>query len=165
MSDPALKRITQRLTSALDRDRLVYETTHDLRNTLKVDRVVLYYFYRHWTGQVTYEALQSKQFSILGSTGPDDCFNGDYASWYEQGRIRAIDDIEIEPITPCHREFLQRLQVRANLVVPVLNNLGLWGLLIAHNCQDTKHWQPADLDVMKAASLALANSPSIANTN
>ncbi len=164
MFDPDLKRITQRLTSVLDRDSCVHNTTHVLRNKLQVDRVVLYYFYCHWRGQVTYEALQAQKFSILGSTGPDECFNQEYAQWYEQRRVRAIDDIEIEPISSCHREFLQRLQVRANLVVPVVTSKGLWGLLIAHHCQDTKHWQPTDIMAMKTAATTLENL-SVINPN
>jgi GAF domain-containing protein len=157
MFDPHIKRITQRLTSVLDRDLCVHNTTHELRNNLQVDRVVLYYFYCHWNGQVTYEAIQSQTFSILGSTGPDECFNQEYAKWYEEGRIRAIDDIEIEPISVCHREFLQKLQVRANLVVPVISSQGLWGLLIAHHCQSPKSWQPTDILAMKNAAIALQN--------
>jgi GAF domain-containing protein len=36
------------------------------------------------------------------------------------GRLRAIADIEAEPLADCHRDFLRGLRVRANLLVPVL---------------------------------------------
>lgn len=161
MSDPGLQKLISRLSDTLVRDSLVQETTNYLRKLLDVDRVVLYYFYREWEGQVTFESLSYSKFSILGTTGPDECFNGEYAAMYEAGRVRAIADIEIEPIQPCHRDFLRKLQVRANLVVPVLNNTRLWGLLVAHHCQETRSWSGANIAAMEKAAATLAMSPAI----
>lgn len=161
MSDIGLQKVIDRLSSTLNRDSLVQETTTDLRDFLQVDRVVLYYFYREWEGRVTFESLSKKKFSIFGSTGPDECFNGEYAAMYEAGRVRAIADIELEPIQACHRDFLRSMQVRANLVVPVLNNRRLWGLLVAHHCQDTRSWSPSDIEAMQKAAETLAMAPSI----
>jgi light-regulated signal transduction histidine kinase (bacteriophytochrome) len=76
------------------RDTLVQQTSDTLRVALQVDRVALYYFYGQWKGQVTFESLSAQEFSIFGSTGPDDCFNDEYAARYLAGRIRAIADIE-----------------------------------------------------------------------
>src|SRR6476469_1024631 len=129
MSDPGLQKLISRLSDTLVRDSLVQETTNYLRKLLDVDRVVLYYFYREWEGQVTFESLRYRKFSILGMTGPDEFFNGEYSAMYQAGRVRAIADIEIVSLHRCHRDFLRKLQVRANLVVPVLNNTRLWGLL------------------------------------
>ncbi len=137
------------------------QVTHDLQQMLAVDRVLLYYFYRQWQGRVTFEALSDQQFSIFGSTGPDDCFNGEYAALYLAGRVRAIADIDAEPIADCHRDFLRGLQVRANLVVPVLVTDGLWGLLVAHHCQSTRAWAEADIAAMRHGAETLAIAPSI----
>ena len=161
MSDPALQKITERLTNTLQRDTLVQKTTDYLRNLLQVDRVVLYYFYRQWKGQVTFESLSSRKFSILSSTGPDECFNGEYAALYEAGRVRAIADIEVESIEECHRNFLRDMQVRANLVVPILNHRGLWGLLVAHHCQSSRVWSSSDIEALQTAASKLGKSPAI----
>ncbi|MBW4679788.1 MAG: GAF domain-containing protein [Microcoleus vaginatus WJT46-NPBG5] len=161
MADPSLQKITDRLSKTLTQDKTVQETTNDLRKILDVDRVILYYFYLQWRGQVTFESLSSPQLSVFGMRGADDCFNGEYAALYEAGRVRAIPDIELEPIHPCHRDFLRSIQVRANLVVPVLNFKGLWGLLIAHHCCDPRVWLPADIEMMKKAAENLANASSI----
>jgi GAF domain-containing protein len=58
----------------------------------------------------------------------------EYAALHETGWVRAIADIVIEPIHHCHRDFLQSLQIRANLAIPILTLKGLWGLLIAYYC-------------------------------
>jgi len=160
-ADSGLNRIITRLSKTLKRDAIVEQVTHDLQAQLQVNRVVLYYFYREWEGQVTFEALSDPQYSIFGSTGPDDCFNGEYAALYLAGRVRAIADLATEPIADCHREFLQNMQVRANLVVPVLIPKGLWGLLVAHHCQSVRSWSEHDIALMQAGAEKLACSPAI----
>jgi len=162
--DRGLKRVLNRLTTTIERDNLIIETINRLRDTLAVNRVVLYYFYSQWHGQVTFESLSSDNWSILGSSGPDECFNHEYAGLYLQGRVRAIPDIELEPIADCHRDFLRNLQVRANLAVPVLTNKGLWGLLIAHHCQAPRLWTPSDIKIMVSEAQNLASAPSICDS-
>lgn len=155
--DHYLQIVLDRLIATIERDRLVRQTTNQLRECLQVERVVLYYFYYQWKGQVTFESLSSNDLSILGSTGPDECFNDQYAAMYLAGRVRAIADIESEPIQSCHRDFLRNLQVRANLVVPVLLSIGLWGLLVAHHCQSPRIWSSSDVELMqKAAQMVTA---------
>lgn len=160
-ADSGLQEVMVRLRSNLERDQLVTQVTDDLQRQLDVDRVVLYYFYTQWSGQVTFEALSHPQLSIFGSTGPDECFNDEYAALYFAKRVRAIADIETESIAECHRDFLRDLQVKANLVVPVLTPQGLWGLLIAHHCQSPRSWTDSDVQMMKQGAEKLAIAPSI----
>jgi GAF domain-containing protein len=160
-ADPALQNIFDRLYRDLGRDKLIQTTTNDLRSKLNADRVVLYYFYYQWSGRVTFESLSDDKFSILGSSGPDECFNGEYAQLYEAGRVRAIPDIEVESIAACHRDFLRQLHVKANLVVPILTPKGLWGLLVAHQCQSTYAWTVNEIAAMQSAAQDLAAAPSI----
>jgi GAF domain-containing protein len=161
MSDTALERIFDRLRVDLARDSLIQTTTDRLRTKLNVDRVVLYYFYYKWSGRVTFESLSDERYSILGSAGPDECFNGDYAALYEAGRVRAIADVTVESIAPCHRDFLQEMEVKANLVVPILTQHGLWGLLVAHACQSTKNWSTEEIAAMQVGAEDLAKARSI----
>jgi GAF domain-containing protein len=159
-----LTSVLKRITKKLDQDILVHDTIHDLRELLDIDRVVLYYFYSHWQGQVTFEALSDRQYSIIGSTGADQCFNETYAQLYLEGRIYAENDIAQAPINECHREFLQGLQVRSNLVAPVITSKKLWGLLVAHHCQATRQWQPSDFTVISQSAYKLASATSISTS-
>ncbi|MBK1990339.1 GAF domain-containing protein [Sphaerospermopsis aphanizomenoides BCCUSP55] len=159
--EEGLRRLLTRLINKIQRDKLVRQTMSQLRESLQVDRLVLYYFYEQWHGQVTFESLSSQELSILGSTGEDDCFNENYAALYLAGRVRAIADIEIEPLETCHRDFLRSMQVRANLVVPILIPRGLWGLLAAHHCQAPRNWSSSDIELMQTAARTLATNPYI----
>ena len=159
--EQGLQKLLDRLVRSIEQNELVRQTTNQLRESLQVDRVVLYYFYGQWEGQVTFESLSSKEFSILGSTGPDDCFNNEYAALYLAGRVKAIADIELEPIESCHRDFLRSMQVRANLVVPILIPRGLWGLLAAHHCQGPHDWSASDIEMMQTGAQTLATDRNI----
>ncbi len=155
-----LTKITKRLSKKLAQDNSVHQLTFGLRNSLKADRVVLYYFYRQWKGQVTFESLSNSRFSILGMTGADQCFNDQYAAMYLEGRVKATTDIAVEPMSECHREFLQSIEVKANLVVPVLTNQSLWGLLVAHHCQNIHPWSDQEILLMQQTARTLATSVS-----
>ena len=158
-----LSLVLSRITNKLQQDQVVSEALHKLRLLLNVDRMVLYYFYTKWKGQVTFEAISNDKYSIIGSTGADDCFNIEYAELYLAGRIKATDDIEKAPINECHRDFLRGIQVRSNLVAPVLTNGKLWGLLVAHHCQNVKIWQESDIVSIREYSDSLAKASSIAD--
>ena len=160
-----LNEVLNRITNKLQQDSVVSDTLHDIRNHLNVDRVVLYYFYAQWKGQVTFESVNDDKYSIICSTGPDECFNLEYATLYLAGRIKAIDNIETAVISDCHRDFLRGLQVQSNLVAPVLSKGNLWGLLVAHHCQNVRLWQSTDIDYIRQYSISLGASPSIANAD
>lgn len=160
-SGEGLQRVINHLTQSLQREVLVQQTVNQLRESLHVDRVVLYYFYRQWKGQVTFESLSDEHYSILGSTGADECFNDEYAALYLAGRVRSIANVAQEPINECHRDFLLQIDVRANLAVPILTNKGLWGLLIAHDCHAPHVWSEEDVRWMQWGAETLAADPAI----
>jgi GAF domain-containing protein len=157
MSDKLLYQLGDRLSKSLEKDALIQTTLDQLRQDLQVDRVVLYYFYRQWKGRVTFESVGSMDLSIYGSTGADDCFNDEYAVLYEAGRVRGVDDIATATLSPCHQEFLESLNVRSNLVAPVLIPNGLWGLIVAHHCQAIRPWLAADIATIKNTARILAD--------
>ena len=84
----------------------------------------------------------------LGQNILDPCFQEGYQEQYRQGRVSAIADIEQADIQLCHIEFLQQFGVKANLVVPILQQEALWGLLIAHQCSAPRQWQTFELDLL-----------------
>jgi GAF domain-containing protein len=152
------QRFVKRLKGNEERDDLTQIVLERLQQTLQVDRVVIYYFYRQWQGQVTFESLSRPSLSIYGSTGADECFTDEYAQSYLQGRTFATTDVAASSLHSCHKDFLRSLQVYANLVVPILINHQLWGLLIAHDCQHPREWKDIHIKTMRSASDILSSS-------
>jgi signal transduction histidine kinase len=77
------------------------------------------------------------------------CFPPPIAQTYIQGKVTAINDVRSENISPCHRDFLQSIQVQASLIVPINIGNQLWGLLIAHQCESPRIWQDIEIDLLQ----------------
>lgn len=155
MFDRSLNRVNERLNRTLTRNQLLQQATDQTRWQLRVSRVVIYYFYREWKGQVIIESLSQSEFSILGSTGADDCFNDDYAQRYLQGRILQVTDIEASDFEPCHLDFLRSIRVRADLVAPIIVDQRLWGLLAVHH-HEVRTWLAEEVEFVKQQAQTLA---------
>ena len=60
-----------------------------------------------------------------------------------------VADIHTADLSPRYVDTLDKLQVRANLVVPILKEKYLWGLLCVHHCQTSRLWSSEDISLVK----------------
>ncbi|MBW4486828.1 MAG: EAL domain-containing protein [Trichocoleus desertorum ATA4-8-CV12] len=157
-SERIVAAITQRIRQSLDLNEILQTTAAEVRQLFGVDRVVLYRFDSDWSGVVVVESVAEGWLPILGLHVIDTCFQSNHAYDYQKGRSKAIADIHAAGLTPCHVQLLQDLQIRANLVVPILQQEKLWGLLIAHQCSEPRSWQPAEINLFNqlASQAAIA---------
>ncbi len=150
-----LQLILKQIRDSQDLETILITAVRGARQLLTSDRAVIYEFKEHWEGSVIVEDIVGLWDSVL-ETGTDKCFSEGYASLYKAGRVRAIDDIYNCGLAPCHISLLERLQVRANLVVPIIMGKNdpisenyLWGLLILHQCRSSRQWQPEEIDLLQ----------------
>jgi signal transduction histidine kinase len=96
--------------------------------------------------------------SALGEKITDHYFGENYASQYQKGQVQVIDDIGAAQLTDCHIEMLERFQIKAQMIVPLLDGDRLWGLLCVHQCGHSRDWQEVELEFVKqvAAQLSVA---------
>lgn len=151
-----IARISQRIRQSLKLEDILTTTANEVRNFLKTDRVILYEIKSDGSGKVAVESVGLGWENILGQDIYDPCFSDRYIQVYRQGRTSSIDDIYTAKIQPCHVELLQGFQVRANLVVPILQGDKLWGLLIAHHCRDRRSWDPLEIGLLQDLSIHVA---------
>ncbi|MDX2215413.1 MAG: ATP-binding protein [Oculatellaceae cyanobacterium bins.114] len=159
-----LRLITNQIRSSLDLNVILNTVVQQVRELLNTDRVVIYQFQQDWQGTVVVENVLPAWTSVLGEMGQDNCFSSQYAELYRGGRVRGIHNVCEAGLDECHVNFLQRLQVQANLIVPILQNTTadeldptaeeqkspkLWGLLIAHECRSPRHWQAWEKELMQ----------------
>jgi two-component system sensor histidine kinase/response regulator len=114
-----------------------------------------------WVGGcVTYEARASQAISsVLNLIEEKDCYIHvpNCREKYRQGQTFAVDDVEIAyAASPCLLELLQRTQVRAKLVAPIVVQDKLWGLLIAQQCSEPRQWQDSEKTFLKQIAEHLA---------
>ncbi|NJN75141.1 MAG: GAF domain-containing protein [Synechococcaceae cyanobacterium RL_1_2] len=51
---------------------------------------------------------------------------------------------------------MDSLTIKANLVVPIVNEGTLYGLLIAHDCTEVHYWQEWEVDIMKQVAFQIS---------
>ena len=141
--------IAQRIRASLDLNTILNCTVEEVRQFLQTDRVLIYRFEPDWSGKITVESVAIPWTAVLGSSFQDPCFTANHIDRYRQGRIQVVADIYAAGLNQCHIDLLASLQVRANLVVPIVSNQDLWGLLIAQHCREPRQWETATIELLK----------------
>ncbi|MGQ4647271.1 GAF domain-containing protein [Lyngbya aestuarii] len=141
----------------LDINYIYQRTVEGAREILQADRVMIYNFDADLNGTITAESVVPGYTKSLHDQITDTCLQESKGGLYRNGRICAINDIYRAGLADCHIQMLEKYQIRANLVVPLLKNNHLLGLLIANQCNQPRVWQPEDIDflVQLAAQVSL----------
>jgi light-regulated signal transduction histidine kinase (bacteriophytochrome) len=159
--DDLLYRITLRIRQSLELQEILEATVAEVRSFLGTDRVKIYRFHPDGSGEVIAEALQVDRLpSLRGLNFPADDIPPYARELFVKARQRvAVDvvaqlttgftppndwesytgspepDIRRRPVDPCHIEYLNAMQVKSSVVVPILHQERLWGLLVSHHSE------------------------------
>ena len=152
-----------RIRQSLDLSEILDTAVREVQLLLNCDRVIIYQFASDMSGDVVAESVKSGWRKSLGQNVIDTCFQNQGAAKYERGETLAIDNIYESGLSKCHLELLEEFQVKANAIVPILlssspsqDNPNLWGLLIAHQCSDIRHWQTDEVELLDKLAVQLA---------
>ncbi|HSM80115.1 MAG TPA: ATP-binding protein, partial [Nodosilinea sp.] len=115
-------------------------------------------------GCITYEARAHQDLASVLNYTERLCFQShpDYPKHllrYQSGQTLAIANVtQTYQHAPCMLSFLERVQVKSKAVAPILVGQQLWGLLIVHQCDAQRHWQPWETEFLQhiAEHLAIA---------
>ena len=153
--------ISQKIRQSLQLEEILQTAVQEVHKLLAVDRALVFRFNSDG-GTVVQEQVSGGYPSVLGSNINDPCFNRGYYTRYAQGRIQTVADITQADYAPCYIEFLHQFAVKASSLVPIYLRSELWGLLIVHNCQSPRQWQPRELEILTQLAtqigIALAQS-------
>ncbi|MFN9359835.1 MAG: ATP-binding protein [Pseudanabaena sp.] len=154
-----LREITQRIRQSLDLVTIFNTATEEIRQFLYADRVGVLRFdpkSNNTQGEFVSESLVDGVTSIVTISIDEHCFGEKHTIYYQKGRIQSLDDIYQANIKGCYRELLESFQIRANLVVPLLNGEDLWGLLCIHQCHEPRAWQEPEIEFVQQIANQLA---------
>lgn len=155
----ALSDVIIRLRQPLDLDEIFTATAAEVRQLLSADRVGMFRFYPDsgWNdGEFVSEDVDPAFESAIAKKIHDHCFGEQFAAYYEQGRVQNVADIYEAGLSDCHIKVLSQFQVRANLVVPLLQGRHLWGLLCIHQCRAPRQWQDMEIEFVQQIANHLA---------
>ncbi|TAF32828.1 MAG: PAS domain S-box protein [Oscillatoriales cyanobacterium] len=157
-----------RIRSSLNLEEILTAAVEQVRQFLQTDRTVIYRFNPDWSGTVVVESVAKNRTSLRGFNNLDPCFRDKFVAIYQQGCIRAIEDIYTENLSECYINCLEDFEVKANLVVPILKvresiypaqstaENQLWGLLIAHDCSGPRSWDSSEIESLRQLCVQLA---------
>lgn len=171
-----LNQVTTQIRKSLDVSLIMTTAITQVREFLELDRLVIYKFdgllvnnYKSFSnrnldiekygGCIVYEARATDSIPSVLHYQEKNCFTKNSACWekYSQGFTLVVDDIEATyALEECLLNFLRRSQIRAKLVAPIMFEDKLWGLLIAHQCQEPRNWTESEKNLLTSIAEQLA---------
>ena len=151
-----LARMAFHIRESLDLDNILQTAVEEVRRSLQTDRVLIYQFNPDLSGTVVVESAAAEWHPALNSTLKDTCFGQNYAQAYKAGRTQVVEDIYTAGLTQCHIDILALFDVRASLVVPILQGEHLWGLLCAYQCSGPRQWRPFEVTLLQQLATHMA---------
>lgn len=145
----ALKQVTDQIRITLDLRTILQTIVREVRPLINSDRVLIYQIQDQLGGEVIVEEVNGGWGSLLGTKTQGQWFPYESTDLYLLGRVRAINNVNDNTLSPCHQEFLASIQVQAKLIVPIKMGTELWGLLIAHHCEAPRNWQDAEIELLQ----------------
>lgn len=147
-----LGEVTNEIRQSLDTTTIFQIAVDKVQTLLKVDRVAIFQFdpatdYKQ--GVFVAEKVIPIYYSAVAARVQDDSFGENYATKYQLGRVFAVADVYDAGLSDCHIQIYERFQVRATLVVPLLQGEKLWGLLCIHQCSRPRAWKSVEIDFIK----------------
>ncbi|TYQ29054.1 PAS domain S-box protein [Pseudanabaena sp. UWO311] len=158
-----ISEIALRIREFTNLDDISNAIVKEVRQFIDADRATIYKFNpADMSGKIVAEDIVSPWQPCLDMQVQDTCFLENLGGAYCEGRIFVANDIYAANLTACHIKLLERFQVRANLVVPILlpnaNKRILWGLLILHQCAAPRIWLESDVQLIQQLAVQLAIS-------
>jgi GAF domain-containing protein len=154
--------IAQQILDSVNLSEIFNITVREVKKFLEVDRVVIYRFNADWSGDVVAEAVKKPWMKTLGENIKDPCMDRCWVDIYKRGGVKAIADIHNANISQCHIDLLEKYQVKANLVMPIVPGgketaeHKLWGLLVAHHCESTREWDTTEAELLPQLATQVA---------
>ncbi|MEM6450041.1 MAG: PAS domain S-box protein [Cyanobacteria bacterium P01_D01_bin.105] len=173
--------IAQQIRQSLDLNEVLTTTVAEVQQFLQADRVVIYRFYPDGTGRVTHETVLSPYPKILSQQFEEEVFPQGCHQAYALGKTRSITNIDQADVEPCLAEFVKQFDVRAKLVVPIIQNTRtddepavdsgagygnvdsddvgesvLWGVLIVHQCRQPRVWKSWEVELIEQLATQVA---------
>ena len=161
--------VVHKIRQSLKREDILHTTVEQVHTILKCDRALVYALNHDSYGEIVAESVSSGWTKAKGTVIQDPCFEARYLEKYRDGRFRVWNNIYEAGMTGCHIEQLERLEVRANVVVPIINEDKLFGLLVVQQCSSSRQWQHAEVlwltQIAAQVGFALDNAQLLADAH
>ncbi|USR91984.1 GAF domain-containing protein [Phormidium yuhuli AB48] len=160
--------IAQRIRQSLNLEEILQTTVSEVRHFLDSDRVLIYRFdanpaeVPNCHGIVVVESVDRLWKPMLNHQIPLSHQDSPELQRYLNGRSYLINDSSQET-DPTIQALLNPFQIKSSLIVPILLQSSegldhgcLWGLLVAHQCRQERHWQSLEVELLQQLATQVA---------
>ena len=146
--------ITLKIRQSLQIEEILQITVEEVQKILQTDRVLIYQLLPDESAPTVIEAVVSglpaiKEQSITPPYFQAEYLQQYYLQQYRQGHVLGLANLDLLKVEQSHLELMQQFGVKVNLVVPILVKEELRGLLIVHQCDDSRHWSNFETDLLR----------------
>jgi methyl-accepting chemotaxis protein PixJ len=141
-----------------DLQNIFDQTLKGTRKLFNFDRIVIYRFDTDTQEGIVSESVADGWPRALNQGLSDSCIPEETRAAYRAGQLTINNDVSQAGFNLEHMQLLERLQVKASAIVPILGSNQLFGLLIAHSCSATHDWQDAEVNFLKRLGTELGLS-------
>jgi PAS domain S-box-containing protein len=163
--EKAIAQVIRRMRQTLDLETIFAATTQELRQVLNCDRVIVYRFNPHWSGEFVAESVGEDWISLIeehnnnpnlteGALENGRCVlnmldSADQHDEYIQGAgFRCVSDIYQAGLDSRYIKLLERFQAKAYIIVPILYGSELWGLLASYQNSSARQWKTGEVNIV-----------------
>jgi diguanylate cyclase (GGDEF)-like protein/PAS domain S-box-containing protein len=152
--------VSQAIHKSLDLQETLATTTRAVKETLQVDRVVVYQFNPDWSGDFIVESVNENWVKLVG-TDNSIIWTDTYLQENQGGRFArqesyVVPDIYRMGLQPCHIKILDTFQAKAYVVSPIFTGDSLWGLLGIYHNTTPRNWQAWEIELLEQIATQLA---------
>ena len=152
-----IARVARQVHSSLDLETVLGGAVRQIRQFLQADRVLIYRFASDWSGDVFVESAARPELAISGLLLTDPCFQKKGAEAYRPGQISIVSDTDRAGLADCHRQMLAQFSIKALVALPIFpEREHLWGLLIVHQCRNTRLWDENEVALLEQLNTHIA---------
>ncbi|EDZ96652.1 MULTISPECIES: diguanylate cyclase domain-containing protein [Oscillatoriales] len=165
-----LRAIVQSLHECIDLEQVLECTVNQIREFLVSDRALIYRLENDGNYRVVMESVSPPWKPLLGTTinysGLSEVITEMAAANYL--KIWSISNVDKANIPINLRNELDELQVKSKLILPIIHRHPdlrsqeteypncLWGLLVIHQCDNTRGWQPEEIEALRSIATPIA---------
>lgn len=165
--DRLISQVSAQIRLSLDLSEILTTTIREIRQLLNADRAIIYQFKpqcldagldQRWPlyipsqSYITYEDRRNEALlSVIDPlVQPGLLITTEEWQRFQQGETLLIDSVGFyKERLPEQYSFYERVQVRSVCKIPILVQGRIWGLLVAHQCQQDHRWQPRERDILQ----------------
>ena len=142
-------------------DEILQTVVTEIRRTLNTERVMFVRLDRdNRSGKIVNEDVAPGFPSIVGETLIDDRCYQECRTKYRDSYMCICSDVLSEGFDASYLEFLQKYQIRANLIVPIAiepkqiksadsTEAKIWGLLWVQQCSHPRKWKNEEIELLQ----------------